>query len=167
MSDIISVFQTIVDWNVLLPAAHKVAGRSISASLDRKGYPCDGAAGLVACAAEFAKKGSDPIDVLRNDQQSLKHAHFGFLAWIERDLLYPITCLGITASAAPEGGAVLSGSLFTWREAVREMLRFHSDVRLKQLGCKLLIWFERADLGEVWGNYQKVADGVLFYLVPK
>lgn len=105
---------------------------------------------------------------LRDDRLSLRHSHFCFLMWVDRDILFPLSVLGLSVTAAPEGGALVSATLQSWYHAVVGMLKPTSDWRLRTLGCQLLTWFERESLGEVWGNLQKVSAGdQTFFLMEK
>lgn len=168
-ADFVPIGHSVIDWDTLLPAAFALIGRSISVSLDKQGYPAAGEAPFIGAIAEFAKQRSLPIQAMRDERLHLRHLHYSFLVAIERDQFFAMSSLGLSVTAAPNAdAAVVSGSMREWFHAVRDALRETTDGRLRLLFGKLLLWFERQSLGEVWGNFYKnrLKDGT-FILVEK
>jgi hypothetical protein len=154
--DFIPIISSQVSWADFLKSAQLALRRSVSASLDAKGLPAAGLAPFIGAVAEFAKIKSDPIEALRSDELALRHAHLGFLISLDRTLFIYMASRNLTVSAAPQMDfAVVSGTLAQWQSAVTCLCKRYVPRELRLLMCKLIMWFERNDLGEMFGHYAK------------
>lgn len=164
MIDFVPVARTEVKWDALLSGAQKALGRSVSSSLDAKGLPIIGEAPFICAVSEFVSENSDALASLREAKLSWRHLSYTFLVALPSKHFLALASHNIDVSANDDF-AIVTGRLVDWHNFV---IVACLSSELKEFGCRLLAWFERQDLGEVWGLYEKIhtSDG-LYFLVHK
>lgn len=163
----VCVAKTSIEWDALLSGAQRALGRSITRSLDKERLPLAGVPAFVCTVAEFAKPGDDAWTQLREDLASKKHAMFSFLVNLPREEFVTLASFGLVVTPADVGDvALVSGKLSDWVQAVVDASQRKS---IRAFACLMLAWFERENLGEAWGSWEKdhIKEERLFKLVKK
>jgi hypothetical protein len=160
--DFLPVVFSRIDWQPFLAGCEKAIGRNVAASLDEKHIAPVGAAAFIPVEAEFKKPGTDALRAMRAGYG--RHVYLGFLIVCDQETFRDLP-LEMVSSTYTEGlgcvAVLASGSIQQWslfmRASLSELMLKHTRV----LAMKLMLWFERNDYGEVFGNYDRrsLSDG--------
>lgn len=150
--------QPVINWTEFVKAAKLVLGYDPSNIEATR--PLSDFAKFLAILGKFKDQDkSDSLENLRAADSILNHLQFGFLVACTQSCLFELmqsSTLSVTTSAEAEKGtlALVSGTLKQWRDVTIELdENASSDVRL--LVDKVLVYFERLGLYELWSNYRK------------
>lgn len=162
--DFIPISSTKVDWDAFLTGCEKALGRNVAASLDAKSLPASGAPSFIPACREFKKPGSDAIKAFRESSGISHHVSVGFLVVCDSDTHKDLPT-GHVSITSTEGvgciATIMTGSIYNWYFFLLSALSETCSKNTRIFGMKLMLWFDRNNYGEAWGNYKRtrIDDG--------
>lgn len=152
--DCILITAPAVDFNKFLSAGHKMTGKSLSSAADKKHGVTD-AEKFLSCLSVM---GGDTGEM---SPRLMAHLSFSLLVWgDERDLLDVFQICGlpfVVTDTVTRGvqGAVITGSLSRWRDAIASGMRPMVEPGVRHLFGQMLSRFEQSGLSSVWNDYTR------------
>lgn len=156
------ISQPNIDWTTFLKSCNEALGYSPIRGVDCLKQELSDPARMLASLAAFHDRLNikNPITAIRDCGSLLRHLNYIFLVYCDRDLISDIrekTQLNITSTPAPDGGrvAVISGSLFDYRQATLECCVPESNFDIRYLFDGFMLYFESIGLGLLWQGHRK------------
>jgi hypothetical protein len=161
--DIIPFMIPRVEWASLLKTAQDALGYSPVKALDACPRTLSESAKFLVVAASFQDRDlKDALTALRDSLDLLAHLHFAFLVYADDETVKQVmerTDLKITMTNSVDGEriAIASGNLKQWYTATLTCCTERQPYNLRVLFDKVVLFFEKAGLAELWHGSKKRA----------
>ena len=150
-----------IRWIDFLKDTKDLIGHNITSSVDSSGLNLsDYAKFLVTLNELYTGKKSNPIDVLKSNDNLLHHLHFSFLVTSTSIVVLEIselTKLDILSTKIDSGRvAIMSGTLREWKATA---VAVSAVPKLRWLCSALLGFFQQLGLEHIFADYKRIPSG--------
>jgi len=155
-----------IRWTDFLKDTKDLTGHSITSSIDSSGLRLSDYAKYIVSLNELHSGKSNPIDVLKGNDNLLHHLHFSFLVISTSTVILEInelTKLDILSTKI-KGGRVaqVSGTLREWKATT---IAVSAVPKLRWLSSALLGFFKQMGLEYIFADYKRIPSNDGYFLL--